>query len=277
MRRTTFCSLVLLAAAILNGCRPAIVYNPSVDARGSGSEVPPLSKKAAEQILIAVPPQVYSEPGLGFHSTYRPITVAHDGFVLGVEMGKEGSPSRRDVKVQYADITDLNVQAGTPSMGLAGSIGYSVSIGGKNFAWIQRAPAIDFAKALYALRYYDRQERMLAVEPSADFMGAASQYRALVTKPAVPESIHRLQVQAEAAFREKSYDEAIDLYEQGVQELPTWAIGHFNEALLLGERERYRRAILQMNMYLALSPEAADAGAARNKVYEWERKVTKAP
>ena len=44
----------------------------------------------------------------------------------------------------------------------------------------------------------------------------------------------------------------------------------FNKALVLGEEKQYAGAIEHMKTYLKLVPEAADARAAQDKIYEWE-------
>lgn len=125
---------------------------------------------------------------------------------------------------------------------------------------------IRLADALYALRHYRIEESATGDK----FHEVVAQYRALEVKPAIPEDVRKFRVQAEFAAQQKRYDDAIRFYGEGVKIAPWWAQGHFNRALLLGERGRYREAAASMNKYLQLEPGAPDARAAQDKIYQWE-------
>ncbi|MDX2276673.1 MAG: hypothetical protein NW206_14575 [Hyphomonadaceae bacterium] len=88
--------------------------------------------------------------------------------------------------------------------------------------------------------------------------------------PDVQEGLRRTQVQVELAIRENRTLDAADLYTAALNAAPRWADGQFNQALLLGDLEFYPSAIRRMRMYLVLAPNASDARAARDRIYEWE-------
>ncbi len=100
---------------------------------------------------------------------------------------------------------------------------------------------------------------------------AVQHYREAPVKPALPENARRFKVQAEAAFEQKEFVESAAFYREALKIAPWWPEGHFNRALLLAETGRYRDAIGEMRKYLSLVPDAPDARAAQDKVYEWER------
>lgn len=108
--------------------------------------------------------------------------------------------------------------------------------------------------------------RAMPVDPASDseFQQAAS------AAPTDLESLRRAQVQAETALRAQKLTEAARIYRDALARGAQWPAGHFNLALIYGELELYPEAIAEMKRYLYLSPQAADARAAKDKVYEWE-------
>ncbi len=102
------------------------------------------------------------------------------------------------------------------------------------------------------------------------FQEVVSQYRAANPKPLMPEVARKYRVQAEFAVQEKRLTQAIELYGKALDIVPWWAEGHYNLALVLGETKKYREALLEMRRYLLLAPEAAEARAAQDKIYQWE-------
>jgi tetratricopeptide (TPR) repeat protein len=107
-------------------------------------------------------------------------------------------------------------------------------------------------------------------EAAKTFEAEAARYRTLPVKPALPEEARKYQVQAEAAINRKSFAEAADRYRDALKVAAWWPEGHFNRALILGEAGGYRKAIGEMKKYLMLVPDAPDANAAQDKIYEWE-------
>ena len=113
----------------------------------------------------------------------------------------------------------------------------------------------------------------VAAEKEGDarsFEEVAKRYREAAVKPPLPEEARKFQVQAEAAFARKEFGEAAARYRDALKIAPWWPEGYFNRALLLGEMGRYGNAIGEMRKYLALVPDAPDARAAQDKIYEWE-------
>src|SRR4029077_856471 len=65
-------------------------------------------------------------------------------------------------------------------------------------------------------------------------------------------------------------DKAVELYGKALEIAPWWPEGHFNRALIMGETRKYGEAIREMKHYLLLVPDAPDAGASQDKIYQWE-------
>lgn len=103
----------------------------------------------------------------------------------------------------------------------------------------------------------------------AAFREKAGELRARAKEPQTEDG-RRFRVQAENAVEEQRFEDAARRYRQAIDASPWWADGYFNLALVLGELERYPAAIAAMRKYLILAPEAADARAARDKIYVWE-------
>jgi tetratricopeptide (TPR) repeat protein len=104
----------------------------------------------------------------------------------------------------------------------------------------------------------------------AAFPEIARQYRERSVKPALPEIARQFKVQAEYAFDQRKLNEAVDRYEDALEHVPWWPEGHFNRALILGELSYYEEAISAMKKYLLLVPDAQDARAAQDKIYQWQ-------
>lgn len=109
-----------------------------------------------------------------------------------------------------------------------------------------------------------------AEKGSDPFQEIVSQYRAANPKPVMPELARKFKVQADFATQEKRYDKAIELYGQALEIAPWWPEGHYNLALVLGDTKKYKLALLEMNRYLLLAPDAPEARAAQDKIYQWE-------
>ena len=102
------------------------------------------------------------------------------------------------------------------------------------------------------------------------FQEVVANYLAANPKPQLPEEARKFKVQAEFAVQEKQFDRAVELYGKALEIAPWWPQGHFNRAFILGEMKKYRDAMREMKMYLRLTPDAPDARAAQDKVYQWE-------
>lgn len=133
--------------------------------------------------------------------------------------------------------------------------------------------AQQFADALRALRDFAAQGRFIGQDEADAFAQVVAQYQRANPKPTLSEEARKLKVQAEFALGKKQYTQAIDRYQEALAMAPWWADGHFNRALLLGESEDYAEAVSEMKKYLALEPNAKDARAAQDKLYQWEGEV----
>lgn len=136
------------------------------------------------------------------------------------------------------------------------------------FTWDATITARKFARTLHALAISPPDN-----ETDASFTETAARYRALSEKPALPESIRAFKVGAENAVREKRPADAVNQYRKGLQSYPTWPQARFNLALLYAELNIPEGAIAEMEKYLLLVPEAANARQAQDKIYEWKAKL----
>ena len=101
------------------------------------------------------------------------------------------------------------------------------------------------------------------------FNEVVANYLAANPKPSLPEEARKYRVQAEAV-QEKQFDKAVELYGKALEIAPWWPQGHFNRAIILGELKKYREAMREMKRYLQLIPDAPDARAAQDRIYQWE-------
>lgn len=122
------------------------------------------------------------------------------------------------------------------------------------------------ADALYVLR---KARQGMPTEEEA-FRAAAAKYREAGRALQLPEDVRRFRVQAEFLIEQRRYADAIRVYDEALKVAPWWADGRFNRALVLAEAGRYREAILEMNRFLVLEPEAPHARAGRDSIYRWE-------
>jgi regulator of sirC expression with transglutaminase-like and TPR domain len=105
------------------------------------------------------------------------------------------------------------------------------------------------------------------------FTQRAAAWRALATKPPIPEDVRVQRLLAENAIKENNPGEALNHYENGIELYPTWPEGNFNAALIAGDLGYFDAAIEHMQAYLDLVPEAPDAQAARDKILIWQTKA----
>lgn len=108
-----------------------------------------------------------------------------------------------------------------------------------------------------------------------DFHKKAAAWRALPSKPQVPEEVRRHRLVAESSIREKDFDTAVGAYVDGLASYPEWPEGHFNAALLSAELGYYSESIRHMQAYLELVPEAPDAQSARDQIVIWQSRMNR--
>ncbi|MGD0754041.1 MAG: tetratricopeptide repeat protein [Bacteroidales bacterium] len=103
------------------------------------------------------------------------------------------------------------------------------------------------------------------------FKQIAKNYCALKTKPSLSEEERKFIVQANFLNQQKDYEKAIELYKKviGIDQT-AYPAAYYNLALLFAQVSNIDAAIFYMQEYLLLEPEAQDARAAQDKIYEWE-------
>jgi hypothetical protein len=142
---------------------------------------------------------------------------------------------------------------------------------------LNKDEAVSLADAFYVLKRYAegyKPEDELAA--AAAFANEAKKYREIPVKPALQEDVQRYRVAAEDAYKNKDFEKALEYYKKGLAIEPLWPQGQFNAAMLAGELHWYNWAALHMKRYLELVPDAANAKAAREKMYLWEVKAKEA-
>jgi tetratricopeptide (TPR) repeat protein len=110
--------------------------------------------------------------------------------------------------------------------------------------------------------------------PLREFSQRAAAWRALATKPALPETTRVRRLMAEDALKNQKPEEALKYYEQGLESYPMWPQGWFNAALVAGELGDYDDAADYMQNYLELVPGTPDAQTARDQMEMWKVKAT---
>ena len=126
--------------------------------------------------------------------------------------------------------------------------------------------AAQFASALNSLHIY----ALRPTPPEDDFHKQALAWRALATKPALPDAVRVRRMMAEDAIKNKKPEDALRYYEQGIESYPMWPQGWFNAAVVAGELGRYDDAVEYMQNYLELVPDAKDAQTARDQMEMWK-------
>lgn len=129
-----------------------------------------------------------------------------------------------------------------------------------------------FAAAINRLRAFAKDTEA----PLRSFTQQAAAWRALPSKPAIPEEIRLQRMLAEDAVKQSKPGEALSRYETGLELYPTWPQGRFNAALIAAELGFYTDAVEHMQAYLELVPEAPDAQAARDQIAMWQFRAKEA-
>lgn len=112
-----------------------------------------------------------------------------------------------------------------------------------------------------------------AGDPLRTFTQRAVEWRALPSKPPVPEEVRVQRLLAEDAVKQNKPGEALNRYETGLELYPTWPQGWFNAALIAAELGYFADAVEHMQAYLELVPDAPDAQAARDQIAMWQFKA----
>lgn len=181
-------------------------------------------------------------------------------------------------RIQYDEFAQVlrdgacaNPESVDPESGNRHSIKLSLprKINYLNFRSIDSFRAACDAMANMGLRYRDKE-----LQEEVRFKELAQSYRMLKSKPALTEPQRKLVVQANSLTQDRKFGDAIERYRQLLASDPVvYPAAYYNMALLSAELRLYKLAIRHMTRYLMLMPEANDARAAQDKVYEWELKV----
>lgn len=94
--------------------------------------------------------------------------------------------------------------------------------------------------------------------------------RALPIKPALPEEVRRMLVQADALAKRDEAAKALPLLENARRKAPWFPPVHYNLAMMNAMNKDFSGAIASMTAYLEIAPDAPDARQAKDKIYEWE-------
>lgn len=147
-----------------------------------------------------------------------------------------------------------------------------VMLAGQTIFLVKYPASHKVMNALYVLKRNAIKQKKETDEFDASFSASLADYRKkAASNAALPEEANKYKVQAEGAVRDKAFDDAADLYAAALKIAPWWPVGHFNRALVLGESGDYDLAKREMNYYLQLVPNATNARAAQDKIYDWAR------
>ena len=86
----------------------------------------------------------------------------------------------------------------------------------------------------------------------------------------IPEEARKYALRGDVMAKEGEFEEATKQYRKAVQAAPYIAELYLNTATYYGELKKYPQAIRHIKIYLRLAPEAPDARAAKDQIYEWE-------
>lgn len=129
------------------------------------------------------------------------------------------------------------------------------------------------AEAIYVVKRQAEREGFRVRDSEGEFQKVVAGYLAAADKPELPMEARRFKVQAEDALREKRFEDVASLYGEALAIAPWWPAGHYNLALVLSELEDYSEAIVEMNRYMKLAPDASNIRAAQDEIFKWEAKV----
>lgn len=107
--------------------------------------------------------------------------------------------------------------------------------------------------------------------PAAEeqFRKSVDEYKASGRYPDLPETVKTYDIQATTAVKNKNFETASEIYAKAIAIAPWWAKGHFNRALILAELTSTDAAVVEMQRYLYLVPNAPNAQEVRVKIAEW--------
>jgi tetratricopeptide (TPR) repeat protein len=181
-----------------------------------------------------------------------------------------------DEKIKvYKNNQDNDWGVSVPVSKICGKPDHSVS-----FHFTSYENAQDFAENIFHIQQPFRAEQLkikqhndsLIRTDSIQFCILVVKYRKMEIKPTVTEEQRKYIVQANSFAKDQQYAEAIDAYKKAIAIDPVaYPQAYYNMALLYAEKKDFEMAVKNMKKYLLLLPDAPDARAAQDKIYEWER------
>jgi tetratricopeptide (TPR) repeat protein len=91
----------------------------------------------------------------------------------------------------------------------------------------------------------------------------------------LPEEARKFALRGDVLIKDGAFAQALAEYRSALKIAPLNPQLHFNRALIHGQLKDYRAAIGAMTVYLQLSPNAANARAAKDEIYKWEFQLEK--
>lgn len=199
---------------------------------------------------------------------YRPsCTIIATGFRVRFQCSGV-SPARGggDGEFVYRDFSEVGVTSSPPLLNLYAGHRARAPAHQLLIMHLNATQRRNFANAWLALA------NTPAAEAPEAFAGALQS-----SAPSNAEALRRVQLQVEAALRGNRNIDAARLYRDALHTAPGWADGHYNLGLLYGDLELYPEAITEMRRYLHLTPNAQDARAVQDQIYQWEALLPEAP
>lgn len=91
----------------------------------------------------------------------------------------------------------------------------------------------------------------------------------------MPEDARKYALRGEVLIKEGNFEQAATELKKAIQIAPYAAQLYLNAAVNYAELKKYPEAIRHMKIYLKAAPDAPNARAARDKIYEWELMMEK--
>lgn len=86
----------------------------------------------------------------------------------------------------------------------------------------------------------------------------------------IPEEARKFALRGEGMLKDGKFEEALREYKKAINIAPYVAVLYRSVSLIYGELKDYTSAINYMNIYLELMPDAPDARAVKDQIYNWE-------
>lgn len=168
-------------------------------------------------------------------------------------------------------VTSLSTERNELIISVAeGESKYNVFLSGSGLGSVSRSKK--FMNAIICLSRFARQREKANARYAEEFEKLLPDYLdKIASNVELPEEARKYKVQAEGAVRTKDFHSAATNFGNAIALAPWWPTGYFNRALVLGELGEYKLAVICMKCYLKLAPEAPNARAAQDKIYDWER------